>query len=1216
MTELCMTAPEARRRFEAMRAAYDAYQHEPSSDGGSKAPGDGSFRVPPVPYPGLRSFTPQEGAVFFGRERNVDEIRQRLAHLNFAVLLGGSGSGKSSLVRAGLIPRLNSTKGIPGRSGNWYAAEFRPRLRPLEELITALANLVIRHFPDQGPGEAGDLGQPDLLALSRRLREEFSISSEVKDSHKDRSARAEALCASLFKFVEVELDQRDRIATNGLRSGRPSLFLVVDQFEEIFRPEVTSYPNSGGPELLDLLIAAYAKLERDSRLSIERRNGLFVVITMRSEELHRCTEHPVLRLDVGGEVVHRSLADLVNGSMYLLDLLDPREDRSELRDAIIGPARRVFVDWGMPLDSNNVDAPFAPGVADWLLEGAGRLSVELKHRPDQLPLLQHGLQSIWRGAMDGWRQKDQSLPFEIRKEHLQYECSDESAPLYPDLVACLDLSANATAFEGVQHFTQASGMEANLISSNDLARDVGRELICSSFRALAQRDDRGNWARRFADSRLVMQFLPRKTSAQRLSLEQRLLGIRAVLSSFVSRGYLVVKDEYYDISHEALIRNWKQYQEWLRDPEEVSGALVRAVMDLDPRRIQQSLEGEEELLGCLPPLVCETLAKLFKRRELPEAWAVEQVLPLVNRPGVSNRWGSTNPTEIVSRLGDLVDRAESVRVKRANQRRRRILSIGGLAIALLAFFGAFFWWQSIKSRQAALINRTKSIALHAEDTLENEGPAQSILIALQASKANLPNIPEVERVIYKSLRQLREKRIIRANAISRAAIRPAGDVIAGLSPKQVTFWRATDGKVLDDYPLPMPTPTQAWNIRWSPDGEQFAVSSGNQIVLITPCSRPAIRVLFSSCKREEEKDRLRSFGTVEVPAGLGKFSRNGEFIITASRGTEARIWKVATGERKDLGVNAFSPWAIALAPDMRYAAVGTDQGEIKIINLETMQTRAVQVPGDSNVSSIISLDFGRTSDVLIVTSQYGRLWLLGVPDQKWVPLKAQQGGTFQTAVSDDGKSIATAGTDGAVRLWRLNQISDGPDLLRGHKGPVHSVQFDRAGSTVISASFDNTIRLWSPSSALSPYVEQPTTVSRNRGLDPPNVWESLHEALVAHSEDGFTVKAYNLDSEKLIALFGPTSAEEPFFVWGREGQLQWHAVAIRAGESADKGVVHATLANEDTYSLVFFKKPEALTRFAEEQLPFEGERRIQLNDKELCKLGLGGPQKSCAIGTE
>jgi WD40 repeat protein len=1202
-------ASESRRRFEAMHAAFDVHHKEADLEGSSDVGADSDFRVPPIPYPGLRSFTPQEGGIFFGRERNVDEVRQRLAHLNFAVLLGGSGSGKSSLIRAGLVPRLNNTKGIPGRSGNWYAAEFRPRLQPLKELIDALTDLVCRQFPDQGPGEADYSGRPDRSALSKRLRSEFGISSEIKHADEERSVRAEALCTSLFEFVEHELDQRDRIATRALRSGRPSLLLVVDQFEEVFRPEANA--DSGARELLDLLIATYAKLERERDVSVERRSGLFVVITMRSEELHRCAEHPALRINMAGKAINRSLADVINGSMYLLDLLDPQEDRSELREAIVGPARRVFADWGIRLNAENADAPFAPGVVDWLLEGANKLSAELKHRPDQLPLLQHALQSIWLGAMDDWTRNEEFPPFEIRKEHLQYGSGESSKLTYPDLVACLDYRADLTAREGIERLTR----DADSTSLQTMAR----ELICSSFRALAQRDDRGNWARRFADPQLIAQFLPTKSLVQGLPPKDKVRAIHTVLSSFVSRGYLVVKHEYYDISHEALIRNWKKYQEWLRDPEEIAQALVRSVADLDPRRIERSSDPDEELLWGLPSPVCETLEKAFKHHELPQTWVIEQVLPLVVRPGVSNRWGSTSPVEIVSRLSDLVGRARSVRLKRANERRNRVLAVGGSIIAALALVGAFFIWQTTVARRAADINHAKSIALHAEDTLDHEGPAQSILIAMQASKAGLPNITANERVIYRSLRRLREKRRIRTAGLRTAAISPKGDVVAGLSQTgHVTFWRATDGKALGDYQLAV-SAVRINGIRWSPNGEQLAIGVEDKLFLVTPCLQAAIRVLFSSCRQIGEQDRLQQFGSIAASAGPGKFSRDGESIITAFRETEARVWKIRTGEHIDLGVGTAFPSAIALAPDGRHAAVGTRQGEVEIINLETKETTSLKAPSESTSGPIMSLDFGGASDVLVVSSQYGQVWLLDVANRKWKLVKGQEGIPFQTAFSDDGRFIATTSSDGAIRLWQIdpsNQVADKPDVLRGHSGPVFSVQFDQGVTSIVSASVDN-IRLWSVSAALSPRVE-PVLVSRGLPGTGSEWKEPENSTGPSHSKDGFTVRAFNSASGNFLALFEPMSSTEPVSIWGRQEIWQWRDVAIHPDDNADRGIVSAVLSNGQRYSWTFFKTLEALTKFAEENIPFDGDKRIQLNEKEYCKLGIAERlgKMACEIETD
>ncbi len=95
------------------------------------------------PYPGLRSFRPNEADLFYGRDSQIKELRDLLAGHNIIVVLGGSGSGKSSLVRAGLVPKLNSTSPIPERPGAWYVVEFRPKLDPVNELFDAIFNQII-----------------------------------------------------------------------------------------------------------------------------------------------------------------------------------------------------------------------------------------------------------------------------------------------------------------------------------------------------------------------------------------------------------------------------------------------------------------------------------------------------------------------------------------------------------------------------------------------------------------------------------------------------------------------------------------------------------------------------------------------------------------------------------------------------------------------------------------------------------------------------------------------------------------------------------------------------------------------------------------------------------------------------------------------------------------------------------------------------------------
>ena len=95
----------------------------------------------PRPYPGLRSFSPDEEDLFFARDDQILGLMNQLEHSRIIVVLGGSGSGKSSLVHAGLIPRLSGGgTEVPGRDGRWYIVDFRPGEGPNRSLLRGLCN--------------------------------------------------------------------------------------------------------------------------------------------------------------------------------------------------------------------------------------------------------------------------------------------------------------------------------------------------------------------------------------------------------------------------------------------------------------------------------------------------------------------------------------------------------------------------------------------------------------------------------------------------------------------------------------------------------------------------------------------------------------------------------------------------------------------------------------------------------------------------------------------------------------------------------------------------------------------------------------------------------------------------------------------------------------------------------------------------------------------
>jgi hypothetical protein len=359
---------------------------------------------------------------------------------------------------------------------------------------------------------------------------------------------------------------------------------------------------------------------------------------MRSEELHRCAEHP-------------GLSEVVIGSGYQLELLDPADpkDRADLRLAIVQPARNVFADWGLGECLRHEDAPFSPGMPALLMDGAACLSKELEHRPDQLPLLQHALQATWHFAMRRWSQKN------MRPQALTIEATDlpgyQEGQRTPDLGECLNLRADDAESEAAQRFAERAGT----------TEESGEQALRAAFRALARRDDVGNWARRFADRAEITVFLNAESNSQLAHTldEPRWTALEKALNSFLLRGYLNgggTRD--YDISHEALIRNWRKFQLWLRDPREVAYSLGRALKEVEePEQFDKLSESEKTEL--IPAAVASRVAMVTSEGHLPTRWGQDQIATILQNSTMRARWGTS--TEALAKVIGLARMADQAR---------------------------------------------------------------------------------------------------------------------------------------------------------------------------------------------------------------------------------------------------------------------------------------------------------------------------------------------------------------------------------------------------------------------------------------------------------------------------------------------------------------------------------------------------------------------------
>ncbi len=192
------------------------------------------------PYPGIRSFDTGEGSLFFGREQQTYELIKVLTKSHFIVITGASGSGKSSLVKAGLIPELKKI------SKNWSSIVFRPGNQPIGNMADALIDTFC----------------------------EYGIENNLTGSYKDLEKIIQTDAVNLTEhFKKINFHN--------------NLLVYVDQFEEVFRYRDDEYQSNSKEEseqFVNFLIG----------LSKQRTHPVYIVLSMRSDFLSDCTEFEAL----------------------------------------------------------------------------------------------------------------------------------------------------------------------------------------------------------------------------------------------------------------------------------------------------------------------------------------------------------------------------------------------------------------------------------------------------------------------------------------------------------------------------------------------------------------------------------------------------------------------------------------------------------------------------------------------------------------------------------------------------------------------------------------------------------------------------------------------------------------------------------------------------------------------------------------------------------
>ena len=259
------------------------------------------------PYVGLRPFESDESILFFGRNEQTLELLQRLHKYNFVAVVGSSGCGKSSLLRAGLLPALKAGY-LVDDSDEWLVAIMKPGHSPLYNLAKSILELT-------KPGCSTN----DFINLKQQVLE----------------GGADVLLQLIQPIINKD----------------QNVFLLVDQFEELFRFSMEQNDNNKKDEAIDFV---NIMLE----LAQQKEVPIYVVMTMRSDFIGDCAKF-------------YGLPEAMNKSQYLV----PRLNRMQMKTVIEGPARL----YGGKLN---------PSLTSLLLNETGKVK-------DELPLLQHALMRMW-----------------------------------------------------------------------------------------------------------------------------------------------------------------------------------------------------------------------------------------------------------------------------------------------------------------------------------------------------------------------------------------------------------------------------------------------------------------------------------------------------------------------------------------------------------------------------------------------------------------------------------------------------------------------------------------------------------------------------------------------------------------------------------------------------------------------------------------------------
>ncbi|MGH2682893.1 MAG: BTAD domain-containing putative transcriptional regulator [Actinomycetota bacterium] len=955
------------------------------------------------PYKGLKPFFEADAADFFGREEFVERLLGRMKERGpasrFLAVVGPSGSGKSSVVRAGLVPALR--QGAVRGSGRWFVVEMFPGSDPLDALEEALSRIA--------PAISGDL---------------------LEDLRRDEQGLV-------------------RAAARVLPRDRSELVLVVDQFEELF---TMVEDEDRRARFLSLLIAAVSAHRTRVRVVITLRADFYdrplryrglaglmrsrteTLIPMTPQEIERAISGPAMRLGVVSEpgLAARMVADVTDqpGGLPLLqyaltELFERRRESSltirayngigGVTGALARSAEELYEGWDdvgrdacrqlflrlvtlgegtedtrrlvrrSELASLDVDQAALDGVISAL--GAHRL-VSFDRDPEtREPTVEVAHEALLREwpRLAGWIEDGRE---DLRSERRLTDAARdwEEASRDPSFLL------QGTRLEQMESWTTAPPVA---VTASE------RAYLGSS---LAQRDAR----RAEEEARAARERALERRSLRRLRSLVAALTVAALVAGGLSAFAFAQRSR---ASREARLATAREL-----------AAAARANLEVDPDlSINLALHAVETTRG--PDGIVLREAEEALRRAVHGS-RVELSLPGLfgatfspdgSRFVTSDDEGEVTVWEMPS--GEEIDTFElhSTRIIQVEftPDGSRLVTTSEDGTAKLADAGTGQVIRTFSGHTASVYSMN----------LNRDGS----LLATR-SKDN--------SVMVWNLASGRRLQVLRHDSPLGVHFHPDGVRLA-VGDGVARVWDVRSGDEL------LAVGSEVVDVRFSPDGTRLATADGDGMVRVWDARTGALRLMLSG--------HTSSVEAVD-------FSPDGSVLASGSLDGTVRVWDAATGrELLVLSGQGGAVEHVTFSPDGRLVAGAGTSGTTKVWDITPAGSREL-VTLDAHDSPVFALRYSPDGARLVTAGLDGRVRVWDAAAGEEI-LGLTPGPTIDVRWSPDASRFATAGEDGWVRLW---EADTGKRLLtlEGHRGPVSAAAFFPDGGRLATSSIDGTAKLW------------------------------------------------------------------------------------------------------------------------------------------------------------